>query len=143
MAEKTLKLRRIFVQAISNNLRNTAPKDYPTTAEIKATITEILPAMKEHVTEYAKVFEDARDVQAEFTDKKITQAEMDVKVAELNKRIVDYTRKEGQEVVEVALSADALKTLTEQFNREDWGKKWLQNLEEFAEVLTAFEEATK
>ena len=143
MAEKTLQMKRIFVQAVYNNLRNIPPKDYPTTAEIKTTIKEILPALEVHVAEYTKIFGEARDMNAQLVDKKITQEEVDKQVAGFNKRIVDYTRVEGQELVDVKLTEDGLKTLTEQFNREDWGKKWLQNIEEFIEVITAFEEAAK
>jgi lipopolysaccharide biosynthesis regulator YciM len=143
MEEKTLQLRRIFVQAIFNNLRNTPPKDFPTIAEVKTTIKDILPALKEHVEAYITIFEEARDANNDAVEKKITEEDLKVKIEEFNKRIVEYTKTEGQEIVTVVLSVDGMKTLTEQFNREDWGKRWLQNIEEFAEVLAAFEEAGK
>ena len=44
---------------IYNNLRNIPPKDFPTTGEIKSTISEVLPALKTHVSFYAEMMKKA------------------------------------------------------------------------------------
>ena len=59
MAQKILKTKRVYVYAIYNSLRSTPPKDYPTTEEIKTTITEILPAFKTHISEYLEMIKKA------------------------------------------------------------------------------------
>jgi len=143
MAEKTLKIKRVFAQAIFNNLNGIPPKDYPTTAEIKSTVTEILPALKEHLAEYVKIFSEAREVSDQHAEKKITGEEFQKQVDGFNERLVAYSKTEGQETVEIGLTTEGMKTLSDQFNRDDWGKKWFQNIEEFSEVMTAFDEAGK
>ncbi len=50
-----------------------------------------------------------------------------------------YNKEHGSELIEISLDDEGFKTLKAQFDRENWGKKWVANLEEFGELLQAFE----
>jgi len=143
MAVKTLKIKRVFAYAIYNSLRNTPPKDYPTTAEIKNTIGEVLPAIKEHIVEYVnmqkRVIEISERVAGDEAALKAVQPQVDVINVEWRK----YTKEHGHDIIDIKLDGDAFKTLKDQFNRQDWGTKWLVSIEEFGELLKSFEDAEK
>lgn len=140
---KTLKIKRVFAWAIYNNLKRTAPKDYPTTGEIKSTINDILPAMKEHVTGYSDLFQEASDLSVRVAAKELNDEEGKKAVEEINTRLTAFNKEHGEEMVEVSLDEEGLKVLKAQFEREGWGKVWLGTIEEFGELLAAFEEAGK
>ena len=143
MAQKTLKLKRVYVYAIYNNLRSTPPKDYPTTDEIKTTISEILPAFKNHIGEYLELVKRAEEISAAVGAKEVTEEEIKPKMDKINLDWKNYNKDHGQELVDVSLDGSVFTTLKNQFNREDWGKKWLVNIEEFAELIEAFANAEK
>ena len=84
MAQKILKTKRVYVYAIYNSLRSTPPKDYPTTEEIKTTITEILPAFKTHISEYLEMIKKAEELSAAVGAKEITEKEIQPKMDEVN-----------------------------------------------------------
>ena len=54
-----------------------------------------------------------------------------------------YNKESGNEIVDISLNDEAFKTLSDQFAREDWGKKWVVAIEEFGELMAAFDEAKK
>lgn len=141
--QKTLKIKRVFAYAIYNNLRNTPPKDYPTTGEIKSTISVILPALKEFISEYIDMMKAAEELAAKVVGKEITEEEQKVKLNDLNERWSQYNKVHGNEIVEVSLDEEGFKTLKSQFDRDNWGKKWVANIEEFSELNDAFAEAGK
>jgi len=141
--KKTLKIRRVLAWSIFSNLKKIAPKDYPTTAEIKSTINDILPALKESVSFYSDTIKKAEDIQEKIIDKKITEEESKAEVEKLNIEWKDYNKNSGLEVVDINLDEEAFKTLKAQFERDNWGKSWMLNIEEFGELLEAFNEAGK
>lgn len=143
MSNKILKIRRIFVWAIYNKLKQTPPKDYPTTGEIKSTISNILPALKEHVGEYLKNIEKAENLQEKLLAKEITDKEMQEGIEKINEGWKEYNKKSGNEIVEVSFDEEGFKTLKTQFEREGWGKQWVMNIDEFSELMEAFAEAGK
>lgn len=143
MSTKTLKTKRVFVYAIYNNLRNTPPKDYPSTAEIKSTISMILPALKEAVGGYIDLMKKAEDLAVVVQAKETNEEESKKLVDGMNVEWKDYNKAHGNDVVEVSLDDEGLKTLKAQFERDNWGKKWLATIEEFGELLEAFAEAAK
>ena len=143
MSQKPLKTRRIFAYTIHNNLRNTPPKDYPTTGEIKSTISSILPALKEHISEYLEMFKAWEGLAEKVALKEITQKESQAEVDKYNEKFRKYNKEHGNEIVEINLDEEGFKTLKAQFDREGWGKKWVANIEEFAELSDAFVEASK
>jgi len=136
---KMLKIKRIFAWTIYNNLRRTAPKDFPTTGEIKSTISDILPALKTHIAEYQSLIEQAEALSAGVVDKKLSEEEAKVAVDEINNGWRTYNKERGQDVVEISIDDEGIKTLKIQFEREGWGKQWVANIEEFGELLEAFE----
>src|SRR3990167_1926436 len=136
---KTLKVKRVFVWSIYNNLRNVAPKDYPTTGEIKSTISDVLPALKEHVDEYISKTKAADDLSLQVVAKELTDEEAKTAVDKINNEWRVYNKEHGSEMVEVSLDDEGFKTLKAQFDREGWGKKWVANIEEFSELMEAFE----
>lgn len=140
---KTLNLKRIFVLSIHDNLKNTPPKDFPTTEEIKNTISHILPSLKEHIEEYGKLQEEAKELQLKLASKELSEEEVKHKVEDINARWKKYTSESGQDVCAVSLTPEAFTTLKSQYDRKDWGTKWTANLDEFAEVSEAFTEASK
>lgn len=142
-SKKTLKIKRVFAWAIYNSLKNTPPKDYPTTGEIKSTITDVLPALKEHVASYVEKFKEVSDLSERIVAKELTDEEGKAAVEKLNVELKAYNKEHGDEIVEVALDEEGFKTMKSQFDREGWGKKWLANIEEFGELLAAFDAAGK
>jgi hypothetical protein len=54
-----------------------------------------------------------------------------------------YNKEHGIEVVDVELDEEGFKTFKMQFDRENWGKGWVANIEEFGELENAFVEAGK
>ncbi len=143
MSNKTLKIRRVFVWAIYDNLKRTAPKDYPTTGEIKSTISDVLPALKEHVSFYADKIVKAVELSDKGIAKEIGEEELKAAVDKINDEWRTYNREHGNDVVEISLDDEGFKTLKVQFDREGWGKKWVANIDEFSELLEAFAGASK
>lgn len=140
---KTLKIKRIFAYTIYNNLRNTPPKEYPTTGEIKSTISDILPAFKSNIEEYLTIVKKAEALNVAKNAKEITEADFVKKIDEINVEFKAYGKEHNDEMIEVKLENEAFTTLKSQFDRENWGKGWVANIEEFIEVDKAFTEAVK
>ena len=138
-----LKIKRVFAYAIYNRLRNVPPKDYPTTAEIKSTISVILPALKEHLAEYLEKMKRAEDLSVKINSKELTEERIKAEVEAVNESFRTYNKEHGNDLVEVELDGEGLKTLRTQFERDNWGKNWLANIEEFSELADAFAEAGK
>lgn len=143
MANKTLKIKRVFAWTIYNNLRQTPPKDYPTTAEIKSTITDILPALKEHVVFYLDKMKEAEELSVKVVEKKLTEEESKIAIDKINDEFRIYNKENGSVIVDVVLDEEGFKTLKDQFDREGWGKRWVANIEEFGELIETFAEAGK
>ena len=140
---KTLKIRRVFAWAIYDNLKRIPPKDYPTTGEIKSTISDVLPDLKGHVVEYIKKIELATELSEKAAGKEITEDQVKEGVDKINEEWRNYNKEGGNDIVEVSLDDEGFKTLKAQFDREGWGKKWVANIDEFGELLEAFAEAGK
>src|SRR3990167_7249001 len=140
---KTLKIRRVFAWAIYDNLKRIPPKDYPTTGEIKSTISDVLPDLKGHVVEYIKKIELATELSKKAAGKEITEDQVKEGVDKINEEWRNYNKEGGNDIVEVYLDDEGFKTLKAQFDREGWGKKWVANIDEFGELLEAFAEAGK
>ena len=138
-----LKIKRVFAYTIYNNLRNVPPKNYPTTAEIKSTISDILPYLKAEVSEYADMLKKAEELNLKLMTKEITKEESDKKIEKINEQWRVYNREHGSEEVSITLSDEAFTTLSTQFNRDGWGKNWVQTIEEFGELEAAFTAAGK
>jgi hypothetical protein len=143
MPEKTLKIKKVFAWTIYNSLKNTPPKDFPTTGEIKETISGILPAFKAFVSEYLELVVLVEEIHDQFSEKKITEEEKIKKIEEINEKFKVYNKEHAEDVCEIKLSEEVFKVLKTQFDRDNWGKKWVVNLEEFGELMVAFEEAAK
>lgn len=139
--QKTLSIKRVFAWAIYDNLKRTAPKDYPSTGEIKSTISDVLPALKEHVGEYMKLIKEAEELSVRVAEKKLGEEEAKAAVDKINEVWRAYNKEHGNDVVAISLDDEGLKTLKAQFEREGWGKKWIVTIEEFGELLEAFEAA--
>lgn len=143
MAQKTLKLKRVFAWAIYQNLRSTPPKDYPTADEINRTISVFLPAFKQHISDYLRLMKQAEELSLKLSLKEISDAEAKVQTDALNDEWKKYNREHGNDIVEVPFDADEFTTLKTQFNREDWGKKWVVSLEEYGELAESFKAVDK
>ena len=143
MSTKTLKIKRVFVYAVYNSLRKTPPKDFPTTGEIKITISNILPAFKDKAKEYVDLIKQAEEISVKVAAKEITDEESKKAVEAINLAWREYTKDHGNDIVEVSLDSEAFTTLKAQFERENWGKTWLANIDEFSEFNDAMIEADK
>ena len=143
MANKTLKIKRVFAWAIFDNLKRTAPKDYPTTGEIKSTISDVLPALKEHVKFYSEKIVEATELSERGISKEVGEEQVKLAVDKINDEWRAYNKAHGMDVVEISLDDEGFKTLKAQFDREGWGKKWVANIDEFGELLEAFAAAGK
>ena len=142
-AQKTMKLKRVFVLSVYNNLRSTKPSEFPTAGEIKDTISTILPALKEHVATYAEMTTQAEALALKVSTKEINEEDAKKAVDAINEAWRDYTKASGQDVCDVVLTEEGFKTLRSQHEREGWGPKWTANLDEYAEMAEAFAEAAK
>ncbi|OGK92131.1 MAG: hypothetical protein A2X50_00280 [Candidatus Rokubacteria bacterium GWF2_70_14] len=140
---KVLKLKRVYVLSVYNNLRTTPPRDFPTAGEIKDTISTILPALKEHISTYAEMTTRAEALALKVSTKEIDEEGAKKAVDAINEEWREYTKQSGKDVCEVALSEEGFKTLRSQFEREAWGPKWTSNLDEYGEMAEAFAEAGK
>lgn len=143
MTNKILKIKRVFAWSIYNNLKNTPPKDYPTTGEIKSTISVILPALKEQINFYLDKMKEAEELSVKVAEKKLTEEESKIAVEKINDEWKTHNKKNGSVIVEIVLDEEGFKTLKDQFDREGWGKKWVANIEEFGELIEAFAESGK
>ena len=143
MAIKTLKLKRVFAYTIYRSLKSTPPKAYPTTGEIKTTINDILPAFKKHIPEYVKMSEQVDELSVKVQVGELKEADLKGEVDKINDGFRDYNKEHGTEIVEVPLDGEAFTALKSQFERDEWGKTWVQNIEEFSELMDVFAEAEK
>ena len=143
MAIKTLKIKRVFAYTIHRSLKAVPPKDYPSTGEIKVTISEILPSLKAHIEEYLKLATQADDLAQKTISKEVTEEESKVKLEAINESWRSYSKDHGNEVVEIAFDGEAFTNLKAQFERDNWGKSWVVNIDEFSELMDAFTEASK
>lgn len=136
MSKNTFTTKRRLAYAVYNSLKRIPPREYPSTEEIKIVLEDILPELKEHVIEYIEVVRKATAINSrmeEFGRKKVEKM-----VADLNDKWKVYNKEHGLDDVKVDLDKDAIKTLTDQFNRDDakgqppmWGRSWFGNIEEF------------
>lgn len=133
-----MQLQRVFVYSVYNHLRNTAPKDYPTTGEIKETISAILPALKEHVVGYLDILSKAEPLRERLVKKEITEKEALPEFDKINAELKEYNIEHGTEICDIVIDEEGFKTLKAQFDRENWGTDWTSNLEEYAEMEAAF-----
>ena len=143
MSTKTLKIKRVFAYAVYNSLRKTPPKDFPTTGEIKITISDILPAFRTHAASYIEMVKKAEELSVRVASKEIDEGESKEAVDAINVGWRVYTKEHGDDIVEIALDGEAFTTLKAQFERDNWGKTWLANIEEFGEFADAMVEAGK
>lgn len=143
MSTKTLKIKRVFAYAVYNSLRKTPPKDFPTTGEIKTTISDILPALKTHAAQYVDMIKQAEELAVKVAAKELDEEASKKAVEAINVTWREYTKEHGDEIVEISLDQEAFTTLKVQFERDNWGKTWLANIEEFGEFSDAMTEAGK
>ena len=141
--KKTLKIKRVFAYAVYNSLRKTPPKDFPTTGEIKTTISDILPALKTQAAQYMEFIKQAEELAVKVSAKELNEEQSQKAVEVINAAWRVYTKDHGDEIVSVELDGEAFTTLKAQFERDDWGKTWLANIEEFGEFSDAMIEAGK
>lgn len=143
MSKKVLKIKRLQAWSIYNNLKTTQPKDFPSTGEIKETIISIMPALKNELEDYINLLKKVEDANEQFMAKKIDEKERNEKIDKINDEFREYNKTHAEEICNIELQDESLKVLKGQFERDNWGKKWVNNLEEFGELLLAFEEASK
>ena len=143
MAIKTLKLKRVFAYTIYRSLKSTPPKEYPSTGEIKLTINDILPALKKNIEEYVKMSAKVDALSVKVQAKELKESELQGEVDKINEEFKDYNKEHGNEIVEVALDGESFTALKSQFERDNWGKTWVANIEEFSELMDVFAEAEK
>ena len=143
MSQKTLKIQRFVAYSIHNNLKAVPPKDYPTTGELKSTISVVLPALKEPSLEYINMLKKAEDLSERMAKKEVSEEESKAVVDGINTSWKEYHREHSRDLVEIVLDDEGFKVLKAQFDREGWGKKWAASLEEFESLLEAFTEAAK
>lgn len=141
MSNKTLSIKRVFAWAIYDNLKRIPPKDYPTTGEIKSTITDVLPALKTHVTSYVEKMKEAEDLSVRVVAKELNEEGAKAAVDKINDEWRAYNKEHGSDLVVISLDEEGFKTLKAQFEREGWGKKWIATIEEFGELLESFANA--
>src|SRR3990167_871114 len=103
MANKTLKIRRVFAWAIFDNLKRTPPKDYHTTGEIKSTISDVIPALTDAVAEYSARIIRAVELSEKAAAKEISEDEVKAGVDKINDEWRAYNRESGNDVVEIVL----------------------------------------
>ena len=143
MSTKTLKTKRVFAYAVYNSLRKTPPKDFPTTGEIKVTISDILPAFKTHAAQYVDMIKQAEELSVKLVAKEIDEEGSKKAIDVINAAWRAYTKEHGDDIVEIALEGEAFTTLKAQFEREGWGATWLANIEEFGEFADSMTAAGK
>ena len=125
----------VYAYLAYSNLKRTPPREYPDTNEMVITVDEILPALKEHSGEFITLSKQADEINADVTNKKITQDEGQEKLVELQKILRVYEDKDALEEVTIELSSSAWSIFSSQFER--WGKGkdgqggWFNKIEDF------------
>lgn len=137
---KVFKTKRRLVQVVYSTLKNLPPKEFPTTEELKTTVSDILPALREHVEGYQSFVDEATEIQRERRNKKLTDEQVQKKVDEINERWNEFDQSKGDEEVAVELPEDAYKIFIDQFERENWGKNWFGDIESFVSFSNALED---
>lgn len=136
MSKKTITTKRRLAYAVYNSLKRIPPREYPSTEEIKTVLEDILPAFKEHVIEYIDVVRKATAINARMEE--FGRAKVEKMVADLNEKWRVFNKEHGLDDIKIKMEEDAVKTLVDQFKRDDvkgqppvWGRSWFGNIEEF------------
>ena len=85
----------------------------------------------------------AEELAVKVSAKELNEEQSKKAVEAINDEWRIYTKDHGNEVVSVELDQEAFTTLKAQFGRDDWGKTWLANIEEFGEFSDAMHDAGK
>ncbi len=139
---KILKTKRIFLYSVYRALRETPPKEFPTTEEIKVTIDNILPALKEVSIGFTKALDGVDEVNREVRKKKITDKVATEKREKLANQFNEYNDEHGEDIVSIEFEDEHFKVFQEQFDRQGWGQTFLNSIEDYNELSTAFEEVS-
>lgn len=119
--------------AIYNGLKNTPPKDFPTAGEIRTTISSVLPILRPHLEEYERVMERVRDLSIVVDEGSKSEDEVKNITEEINRDFKKYGAEHGDDLIEVQVDKEFVKTLSGQFLRPGWGNRWFGKIDEFAE----------
>ena len=117
--KKTLSVKRVYAYAVHNSLRKTPPKDFPSTGEIRKTITDIIPAFRVHVEEYQEMIKQAEELSVRLAAKELPEEEAKKAVDAIIDKWRVYNKEHGNEMVDVELSSEAYAMLKMQFERQD------------------------
>lgn len=132
---KNLSLKKLHSFVIFQNLKRTAPKDFPDIDEMTVTVEVILPAFEIASGAFLDFRKKSDDLGNQVGTGKMTKEEFTEKIEALQKEVRKFELAEGDQLVEVALETTAYNKFVEQLTR--WGKNWFSDLTDFVAVNKA------
>jgi len=125
---KIIKTKRVNIAVCWNGLRNTAPKQFPTIAEMEKTGT-ILETFEEAIPEFVGMIKEGETLNKDIQTGKIKPEEIAKEKTEYGKKSNMTEGKMGDQEVSVEFENDEFNTFFQQFER--WGKDWFAKLDAF------------
>lgn len=138
---KTLHTRKIFALVAYNNIRRTAPREFPNIEEMKLTVEEILPEFVENLEEFIKFRKESDAVNDQFSAGELEEEVARAKIRDVALEAGKWEQKHGREMIDIEFENDAFNTFFQQFER--WGKNWMNTVEDFMEFRQHINEANK
>ena len=125
---KIIKTKRVNIAVCWNGLRNTAPKQFPTIAEMEKTGT-ILETFEEAIPEFVGMIKEGETLNKDIQTGKIKPEEIAKEKTEYGKKSNMTEGKMGDQEVSIEFENDEFNTFFQQFER--WGKDWFAKLDAF------------
>ena len=125
---KIVKTKRVNIAVCWNGLRNTAPKQFPTIAEMEKTGT-ILETFEEAIPEFVEMIKEGETLNKDIQTGKIKPEEIAKEKTEYGKKSNMTEGKMGDQEVSIEFENDEFNTFFQQFER--WGKDWFAKLDAF------------
>ena len=125
---KTIKTKKLNIAICYNNLRNTAPKEFPTMIELDKT-PGILETLKEAVPKFVESSLEGEKMNADIISGKMKKEEISKMRNEYIQKATKFEIEHGDEVIEVEFENDDFNVFFQQCER--WGKLWFVKLEAF------------
>lgn len=138
---KTLNTKKIFGLVAYNQIRRTAPREFPTIEEMNLTVEDILPTLAEKLKDFIKFREESDVVNASFTAGDVSEEDASKKIREIAIEANKWEQKHGREIESFDFDNNVFNTFFQQFER--WGKMWFSTLEDFIEFRKHMNETNK
>ncbi len=137
---KTLKTKKVNIGIAWNGLRTMPPKEFPSVAEMEATVGTI-DFLKSKVLNLTKIMEESDKLNTDILVGKVKGDEINDRKMEFFKRANEAETKEGQEVIEIVFEDADFNRFFQQFER--WGRQWFIKIDAYLEFRKDLNETNR